>query len=172
MKQRLVAGRYASAKMIIKRLVTLASLRFFAPIFAITLTMFAAVNAQAPAPNASGAKEPKPLAWSALSTQEKEILQPVATDWDKLPPSAQRKLQAASKHYPNMKPDEQKRFKSNIPAWAGLSKDERARARENFQELKKLPPERKTEVTQKLRDKSSTKDGGSGASVSAPSAAK
>ncbi len=49
--------------------------------------------------------------------------------------------------YPKMKPQEQQRLQKRLVDWAKLTPEQRTAARDKYQALKKLPPDKRKEVT-------------------------
>jgi len=49
--------------------------------------------------------------------------------------------------YPKMKPQEQQRLQKGLVDWAKLTPEQRTAARDKYQALKKLPPDKRKEVT-------------------------
>lgn len=93
--------------------------------------------------------------WASLSTQDREILSPLATDWNKLPGYQQRRLIAAARKYPKMRPIQQERFQARIHEWAAMSPEQRKAARETFSGLRKLPPAKQHELRERWLEKNS-----------------
>ncbi len=56
--------------------------------------------------------------WSRLSTQDRQVLAPLAPDWEKLPGYQQQRLKSAARKYPDMRPIQQERFQERIRDWA------------------------------------------------------
>jgi hypothetical protein len=51
-----------------------------------------------------------------------------------------------------MKPSQQQRLQKNMTSWARLTPEERRAAREKYQNLKKLPPDKRKEVAAQWRE--------------------
>lgn len=89
--------------------------------------------------------------WKGLTTQQQQVLAPLAAEWDGYTARGRKRLVALADRYPKLKPDEQARVAVRLKAWASLSRQERDKARENFRKVRKLPPEKQAEVKQKLQ---------------------
>lgn len=87
--------------------------------------------------------------WSELSTQERQILAPLASDWDKWDLLRKNKWLVIAKRYPTLPAPEQQRIRERMQGWAKLSSQERQAAREKFKGLKQLPPEKRNELGKK-----------------------
>jgi hypothetical protein len=114
--------------------------------------------------------------WSALTVEQKQSLQPLASAWDSLSDGHRRKWIALAKNYPSLAPPEQAILHSRMAEWAALKPRERERARLNFVETKKLPaPDRASnweaykalspEERQKLAERAAVKRAGAAATV-------
>lgn len=95
-----------------------------------------------PLPAALGSASFAPK-WSALTSAQRESLQPLSTTWDTLGDGHKRKWIALTKNYTTMAPAERAKLHSRMADWAALNPRERELARINFVETKKLsPPDR------------------------------
>ena len=91
---------------------------------------------------------PQP-AWNQLSTQQKSILSPLATDWEKMENVRRKKWLGIADRYPSMKADEQFRMQERMREWARLTPEQRAKVRDSYKDFNQLPAEQKTTVKQK-----------------------
>jgi len=87
--------------------------------------------------------------WTQLSTQQKDILAPLAKDWDSMENIRRRKWLGIADRYPNMKPDEQQRMQYRMREWANLTPEQRAKVRSSYRDFNQLPSEQKQVVKQK-----------------------
>lgn len=94
---------------------------------------------------------PQP-SWAQLSTEQKNILAPLAGEWDKMDGFRRKKWLGIAQRYPTLSPDEQARMQRRMTEWAKLTPEERKRAREKYQSLQKAPPEKKEAVKQKWEE--------------------
>jgi Protein of unknown function (DUF3106) len=91
----------------------------------------------------------KTPSWAELTTEQQQVLAPLAVDWDKLEPQRKRKWLGIAKRYPAMKPDAQANVQRRMQAWVKLTPAERQAARERYKKMEKLPPEKKRALAQK-----------------------
>jgi hypothetical protein len=94
---------------------------------------------------------PQP-SWVQLSTEQKNILAPLAGEWDKMDGFRRKKWLGIAQRYPSLSPDEQARMQRRMTDWAKLTPEERKAAREKYQSLQKAPPEKKEAVKQKWEE--------------------
>jgi hypothetical protein len=107
---------------------------------------------------ATAAAQPAQIpAWRELTTQQQQVLAPVADEWDKMSAVQRKHLLGVAKHYHGMKPEEQQRVQTRLKDWAKLTPEQRKAAREKYQKLKKLPPEKRHEIKQKWKSKREAK---------------
>jgi len=92
-------------------------------------------------------KKPVRPAWSELKPAQQKILAPLAPEWDSMDAVRRKKWVEISDRYPKMKPQEQQRLQKRMVDWAKLTPAQRAAARDKYQALKKLPPDKRKEVT-------------------------
>jgi hypothetical protein len=81
--------------------------------------------------------------WGELTTEQQQILAPLAEDWNNFEPARKRKWIGIAKRYPKMKPDEQERVQRRMQAWAKLTPKERDAARARYKKMEKLPQKKK-----------------------------
>jgi len=95
---------------------------------------------QAPGQRATAAD---PLAWSALTAGQRDILAPLAPYWTSIDVSRKSKWLEVATRYPAMHPEEQSRMRARMAEWAKMTPAERGRARLTFQESRQLTREEK-----------------------------
>ncbi|WP_242631095.1 DUF3106 domain-containing protein [Variovorax paradoxus] len=78
-------------------------------------------------------------AWSELTAEQQQALQPLASHWHTLSMGQKRKWLALSRNYANMSADDRTTLHSRMIEWAALSNQQRAQARLNFAEVKSVP---------------------------------
>jgi len=83
---------------------------------------------------------------AGLSSQEKQILAPLAKDWNRMDPAKKQKWLGITKRYPDMTPLEQQRIQTHIRDWDSLTPDQRKQARKKYQKIKNLPPEKRLHI--------------------------
>jgi hypothetical protein len=113
----------------------------------LSLTLIAAVNAQAPTTAVIGTL-PQP-AWAQLSPQQKTILAPLINNWDKMDNIGRKKWLGIAERYPSLKTDEQHRLQDRMREWSSLTPEQRAKVRGTYKDFNQLPPEQKQVVKQK-----------------------
>lgn len=84
--------------------------------------------------------------WAELSTEQREILSPLAKNWDELDAFRRRKWIGIAQRYPHMSAEEKRRIQHRMAQWASLSPEERKLARTKYKNIKKTSPEKKAEV--------------------------
>ncbi|MDP1957444.1 MAG: DUF3106 domain-containing protein, partial [Rhodocyclaceae bacterium] len=87
--------------------------------------------------------------WSALTTEQKTILAPLATEWKAMESFRRKKWLGIAQRYPGMSADEQASVQRNMKEWARLAPAERKAAREKFKALQQYPAEERQAVKQK-----------------------
>lgn len=90
--------------------------------------------------------------WIELTTEQRSILAPLATEWDKMEGFRRKKWIGIAKRYPSMSVDEQARVQRRMIEWAKLTPDERKRARDKYLALQKAAPEQKESVKLKWQE--------------------
>jgi hypothetical protein len=111
-------------------------------LLAVVLWLFVSTSVLAASP------QKKPPQWAGLSSEQQQILAPLATDWDKFDVQRKRKWLGIAKRYPTLSPAEQEKVKQNMQPWAQLTPEERRVARERFKNLQRLPPEKRKTLPQ------------------------
>jgi hypothetical protein len=99
------------------------------------------------AQNRSDARKPVRPAWSELKPEQQTILAPLAPEWNSMDAARRKKWVQIADRYPKMKPQEQQRLQKRMADWARLTPAQRSAARDKYQALKKLPPDKRKEVT-------------------------
>ncbi len=88
--------------------------------------------------------------WQQLTPQQQAALAPVSARWNGMSVTLRHRLLAAAAKYPAMRPDQQKRFQKRLLTWSSLTQAQRDQARKNYLRLKKLPPDRRRQIKQRL----------------------
>jgi len=96
--------------------------------------------------------EKKQPDWAQLTTEQQQVLAPLASDWNTLDERRRKKWLLLAKRYPKMKPDGQLRLQTQMKDWAKLTPEQRRIARENYKKLAKQPPEKREVVKQKWHE--------------------
>lgn len=90
--------------------------------------------------------------WSALTSEQKTILAPLATEWKEMGSFRRKKWLGIAQRYPDMSEDDQASVQRNMKEWAKLAPAERRTAREKFKTLQKFPVEERQAVKQKWEE--------------------
>ena len=112
--------------------------------------------------------EKKQPDWAQLTSEQQQILAPLAGDWNNLGERPRKKWLLTAKRYPKMKPDEQLRLQTQMRAWANLTTEQRRIARETYKKLAKQPPEKREVVKQKWQEHQKLKQGAPKNALPAP----
>jgi hypothetical protein len=118
---------------------------------------------------------PQP-AWGQLTTQQKIILAPLASEWERMENVRKKKWLGIADRYPSMKPDEQLRTQERMREWARLTPAQRAKVRDSYKDFNQLPAEQKTVVKKKWEaysnlpneEKQRVREGGKSAKLLTP----
>ncbi len=96
--------------------------------------------------------------WSELSAQQRQVLEPFASQWNAWPSAEKRSWVTLANRVPKMKPDDEARTQQRIKEWAALTPEQRRVARQNYRLARQLPPderkaqwERYTQLTPEQR---------------------
>ena len=114
----------------------------------ITVALFALAFACA----SHAAPPRKNPAWTDLTPEQQQTLQPLAGEWNTLDASRRTKWIGIAKRYPAMTEIEQKRVQTRMADWVKLTPDQRRGAREQFRKIGKLPPGKREVVTQQWEE--------------------
>ncbi|MBA4143220.1 MAG: DUF3106 domain-containing protein [Nitrosospira sp.] len=90
--------------------------------------------------------------WDELTTQQREVLAPLAEAWNSMDPAKKKKWLGIVKRYPGMTPSEQRRTQTQMREWYSLTLEQRDFVREKYKMINKLPPEKRQEIKRKWRD--------------------
>lgn len=115
-------------------------------LLALILGLSLALPAAAAQVKADAKKAVRP-AWSELKPEQQKILAPLAPEWESMDAVRRKKWIEIADRYPRMKPEEQQRLQKRMVDWVKLTPAQRAAARDKYQALKKLPPDKRKEVT-------------------------
>ncbi len=94
---------------------------------------------------------PQP-SWAELSPEQKQILNPLASEWNKMDGFRRKKWLGIAQNYRSMNADEKTRMQRRMTDWAELTPDERKRAREKYKSLQKSPQASKDAVKLKWQE--------------------
>ena len=94
----------------------------------------------------------KQPSWVELTSEQRQILEPLSGEWDGLESWRRKKWIGIAQRYPALNPEEQARVQRRMKDWVVLSPDERKLAREKYKKLKQASPEHKEAVKQKWEE--------------------
>ena len=114
-------------------------------LFAIILLTLNLVNAD----QSFAAAPKKPLTWSELSAEEREVLAPLESHWTDMTTSRKNKWVGIARKYKTLRPAEQENVKARMAEWASLTPTDRQSARNRFKNIEKMPPDKKVKLTDK-----------------------
>lgn len=106
------------------------------------LLLTASALAQAPAGG---------LAWSQLSSQQREALAPLSGQWETIPADGKRKWLEIAARYPQLSPEGKARVQARMAEFARLTPEQRRTTRENFQRAYELPRESRESAVQQYK---------------------
>jgi hypothetical protein len=115
----------------------------------VTLILALCGSTQAQTPTTAIIGTPPQPGWSLLSTQQKIILAPLASEWDAMDNLRRKKWLGIAERFPKMNPDERERVQHRMHEWAALSPEQRARVRDSYKEFNQLAPEKKRALKKK-----------------------
>ena len=93
----------------------------------------------------------KATPWTELSSEQKQILAPLARDWNSLDLQRQTKWLLIAQRYGSFTPDEKARMQERMKEWAHLSPNDRKLARDSFTSVQKVPAEQRGTVKDNIR---------------------
>ncbi|MEQ1766094.1 MAG: DUF3106 domain-containing protein [Methylotenera sp.] len=89
------------------------------------------------------------VAWAQLNNEQRQILNPLASEWDTLRPWQREKMLDIARDYPKMNAKKQELVQKRLTNWSRMTPYERENARKNHQQFQSLPAEKKNELRQK-----------------------
>jgi hypothetical protein len=89
------------------------------------------------------------VAWAQLNDEQRQILNPLASEWDTLRPWQREKMLDIARDYPKMNPDKQKLVQKRLSNWSRMTPYERENARKSHQQFQSLSSDKKNELRQK-----------------------
>ena len=138
--------RFGAAMMIRWRQALLAALLLVAPTFISTIA-----EAAAPAAPGSIAAPAQPIAWTALTPDEKGLLERVRPTWDELPAAAQHRLRVAAQRWPKLSDEQRDRLEQRLARWNAMTPGQRAQVRARYAEFETLPPDQRRRLRAAFR---------------------
>ncbi len=95
----------------------------------------------ASASSATAAARKSAPEWSALSSTQRSILEPLKDEWPTLDSPRKAKWLEVANRYPNLSAEEKRRTQERMAEWSRMTPAERGRSRMTFQQAKTLPSE-------------------------------
>lgn len=89
------------------------------------------------------------VAWSQLNVDQRNVLNPLASEWDTLRPWQREKMLDIAKDYPKMPADKQALVQKRLSNWSRMTPYERENARKKHQQFQSLASDRKSELRKK-----------------------
>lgn len=89
------------------------------------------------------------VTWAQLNDEQRQILNPLASEWDTLRPWQREKMLDIARDYPKMNPDKQKLVQKRLSNWSRMTPYERENARKSHQQFQSLSSDKKNELRQK-----------------------
>lgn len=109
-------------------------------VLVLAAALLAATSVTAAAQTAAPAS-PGRVAWTSLTAQQKQALQPLQRDWGSLSPDRQQKWLEVAARMPIMTDEERERVRERMAEWARMTPAQRGQARLQFQEARQWAPE-------------------------------
>ncbi len=89
------------------------------------------------------------VTWAQLSDEQKQVLNPLASEWDTLRPWQREKMLDIARDYPKMNAEKQALVQKRLGNWSRMTPYERENARKSHQQFQSLSPEKKNELRKK-----------------------
>lgn len=91
-------------------------------------------------------------AWTELTAEQREALAPLAGQWAGMPAERKRKWLDIASKYPRLSPEGKERLHTRMAEFAKLSPQQKETARENFRRAYELPAEQRNSLVQQYQD--------------------
>ena len=89
------------------------------------------------------------VVWSQLNSDQRKVLNPLASEWDTLRPWQREKMLDIAKDYPKMPADKQALVQKRLSNWSRMTPYERENARKKHQQFQSLTNDKKSELRKK-----------------------
>jgi len=93
----------------------------------------------------------EPPAWSELAPEQQKILAPLSNEWNALDATRRKQWIGVATRYPKMTPKGQERVQKRMVEWASLTPEQRRAARERYQQIRRLPTEKRRQIYRQWR---------------------
>jgi|GEM_PF-234338 len=92
------------------------------------------------------------VSWSQLTAEQRQVLNPLASEWDTLRPWQREKMLDIARDYPKMSLNKQELVKKRLSNWSRMTPYERENARKRHQQFQSLPADKKNELRKKWQE--------------------
>lgn len=89
------------------------------------------------------------VTWAQLTDNQRQVLNPLASEWDTLRPWQREKMLDIARDYPRMSQNKQALVQKRLSNWSRLTPYERENARKRHQQFQALPEDKKNELRKK-----------------------
>ncbi len=97
----------------------------------------------------SAQAEDENVSWAQLSNEQRQVLNPLASEWDTLRPWQREKMLSIARDYPKMSADKQALVQKRLSNWSRMTPYERENARKRYQQFQALSADKKSELRKK-----------------------
>lgn len=102
--------------------------------------------------SASAQAEDENVSWLQLSHEQRQVLNPLASEWDTLRPWQREKMLSIARDYPKMSADKQALVQKRLSNWSRMTPYERENARKRYQQFQALSADKKNELRKKWKE--------------------
>lgn len=102
--------------------------------------------------SASAQAEDENVSWLQLSNEQRQVLNPLASEWDTLRPWQREKMLSIARDYPKMSTDKQALVQKRLSNWSRMTPYERENARKKYQQFQALSADKKNELRNKWKE--------------------
>lgn len=92
------------------------------------------------------------VSWTQLTAEQRQVLNPLASEWDTLRPWQREKMLDIARDYPKMNSKKQALVQKRLSNWSRMTPYERENARKRHQQFQSLPEEKKNELRKKWQE--------------------
>lgn len=100
----------------------------------------------------SAQAEDENVSWAQLSNEQRQVLNPLASEWDTLRPWQREKMLSIARDYPKMSSDKQALVQKRLSNWSRMTPYERENARKKYQQFQALSTDKKNELRKKWKE--------------------
>lgn len=102
--------------------------------------------------SASAQAEDENVSWLQLSNEQRQVLNPLASEWDTLRPWQREKMLSIARDYPKMSADKQALVQKRLSNWSRMTPYERENARKKYQQFQALSADKKNELRKQWKE--------------------